>query len=236
VRSRGRTLLSLAVAIVLMIAAAVPLLHAETVPFSTFDLPTNASARMAAELAGVGRLDVGGDSLVGDLPLAAGVSAIALLVVLGIASRWRPALPVALVSMLPAAAACGLCVLVFQDGHLAQAIGQTSQGELETGAVASLLAAVLSVSAARSASALQVAREAAAGGLEPDWAARWGASALLPGALLATLIAAAATGVLTGASLYAAREFGLAVAVGLLLDLLLLRTPVVAALARWGRG
>ena len=55
---------------------------------------------------------------------------------------------------------------------------------------------------------------------------------LAPGAILASLIGAAATGVLTGASLYPAREFGLAVGVGLLLDLVLLRIPLIAVLAR----
>ncbi len=236
IRSGPRTALSVAVAVLVLLAAAVPLLDARSVAFSAFDLPADAPARMAAEVAGITGADGGGGSLFGDLPLAAGVSAIALLVVLGIAFRWRLALPVALVTLLPAAAACGLCVLVFQDGHLAGAIDQARQGQLETGAAASLLAALVSVSAARSASAMQASREAVAGRLDADWAAGWVASALLPGAILATLIAAAATGVLAGASLYAAREFGLAVAVGLLLDLVLLRTPLIAALARWGHG
>jgi uncharacterized membrane protein YdfJ with MMPL/SSD domain len=56
----------------------------------------------------------------------------------------------------------------------------------------------------------------------------------MPAALVATLVGAAAIGVLAGADLYPAREFGLAVAVGLLLDVLLIRTPLLAALARWG--
>jgi uncharacterized membrane protein YdfJ with MMPL/SSD domain len=234
--SRGRTVLSVTVAAILMLAAASPLLNAQSVPFSALDLPQDSPARMAAKVAEVGTGSGGGDSLFGDLGLAAGVAAVALLVVLGIAFSWRLALPVALASLLPAAAACGLCVLVFQDGHLAGAIGQTAQGALETGATAALLAALVSVSAARSASALQASRKADLGRREAGSAALWPASFLLPGAILATLIAAAATGVLAGASLYAAREFGLAVAVGLLLDLLLLRTPLIAALARWGPG
>lgn len=234
--SRRRTTLSVVVAVILMLAAAVPLLHAQSTPFSATDLPQDSPARMAADVAGVSTGGGGGDSLFGDLGLAAGVSAVALLVVLGITFSWRRALPVALASLLPAAAAGGLCVLVFQDGYLAGAIGQTGQGALETGATASVLAALVSVSAARSASALQASREASAGGPEPGSAARWPASFLLPAAILASLIAAAATGVLAGATLYAAREFGLAVAAGLLLDLLLLRTPLIAALARSGPG
>jgi uncharacterized membrane protein YdfJ with MMPL/SSD domain len=234
--TRRRAALSMVAVIVLMLAAAVPLLYADGVPFSATDLPVDAPARLAADLAGVEGGGVGPDALFGDLPLAAGVSAVALAVVLGLAFRWRPALPVALVSLLPAAAACGLCVLVFQNGHLAGAIGQAKQGALDTGAAASLLVALVSVSAARSAAALQTSREATVGGMDPVWTARWGASAMVPGVILATLIAAAATGVLAGASLYAAREFGLAVAVGLLLDLLLLRVPLIAALARWSHG
>jgi uncharacterized membrane protein YdfJ with MMPL/SSD domain len=107
---------------------------------------------------------------------------------------------------------------------------------LERGAAASLLVALASVSAARSASAMQAEQEAASGGLQPGWAAQWIASLLVPGAIVATLIGAAATGVLAGASLYPAREFGLAVAVGLLLDLLLVRLPLIAALARRNPG
>jgi hypothetical protein len=99
-----------------------------------------------------------------------------------------------------------------------------------------MLAGMVSVSAARSVSALQATRETGAGRLEPGWGATWSASLVLPGAIVATLIGAAATGVLAGASLYAAREFGLAVAVGLLIDLVLLRAPLIAALTRWARG
>jgi hypothetical protein len=51
---------------------------------------------------------------------------------------------------------------------------------------------------------------------------------------MATVAGAALTGALLGADLYAAKEFGFAVAVGLLLDLVLIRIPLLAALARWG--
>jgi hypothetical protein len=56
----------------------------------------------------------------------------------------------------------------------------------------------------------------------------------VPAAICSTLVTAAAAGVLAGSDLYPAREFGLAVAAGLLIDLVLLRVPLVAALARWG--
>jgi RND superfamily putative drug exporter len=167
------------------------------------------------------------------LPLAAGISAGAFLVVLLLAFRSLRIVPVAIVTLLPAAAACGLCVLVFQDGHLAEAIDQQRQGALETGAVASLLAALVSVSAARGVGAIQAVRAERALGLERGRAAEMACASTLPAALVATLIAAVAVAVLAGSDLYSAREFGLAVAVGLLVDLILLRVPLVAALARW---
>jgi hypothetical protein len=234
--SRRATVLAASVGVVLLLAAAIPLVHAQGQPFTALDLPTDSPARMAAELAGVTADLGGGDAVFGDLVLAAGVAVVVLVVVLGFTFRSRLALPVGVASLLPAAAACGLCVLVFQEGHLADAIGLSGQGALESGAAGSLLVAVASVSAARSAAAMQAAREATAGRLDPGWAAQWTASLLVPGAIIATLIGAAATGVLAGATLYPAREFGLAVAVGLLLDLVLLRLPLIAVLARRSRG
>jgi hypothetical protein len=71
-------------------------------------------------------------------------------------------------------------------------------------------------------------------GLEPALAAETAAAFTIPAAICSTLITAAAAGVLAGSDLYLARELGLAVAAGLLIDLILLRVPFVAALARWG--
>jgi hypothetical protein len=65
-------------------------------------------------------------------------------------------------------------------------------------------------------------------------AAETAAAFTLPAAIYATAVTALAAGALTGTDLYAAREFGLAAAVGLLIDLILLRVPLLAALARWG--
>jgi uncharacterized membrane protein YdfJ with MMPL/SSD domain len=235
--SRGRTLAFVGIFALLMLAAAGPLLHGQSAPFSAADLPEGSSAAGAASLAGVSAGEGGGSSLFTDLPLAAAVSAVAMAVVFGIGFRSRRApLPLAIASLLPAAAACGLCVLVFQDGHLASALNQSRQGALETGAVASLLVALVSVSAARSAAGLQAARDMETLGLDAEWTAYSTASLILPAAVIASLIGAAATGVLAGADLYTAREFGLAVAVGLLIDVVLLRPAQVATLARWGPG
>ncbi len=242
-RTPIRTALAATIAVAIMVAAATPLLHADSRPFSATDLPARSQAAKAAALtAGKGRgvatrsqaeVPDGGGSLFGKLLLAAAVSVAALALVLAIAFSPR-AIPAAIVSLLPAAAACGLCVLIFQDGHLAGAIGQRGQGALETSAVASLLTALVAVSATRAVTAVRAARGERSLGLEPELAAETAAAFTVPAAICATLITAAAAGVLAGSDLYPAREFGLAVAAGLLIDLILLRVPLVAAFARWG--
>jgi MMPL family len=209
---------ALAAAVALMVAAAAPTLHGTSRPFAAVDLGP------------------GSGSLFGDLPLAAAVSAVALAVVIVAAFRSVRLALVAPLSLLPAGAACGLAVLVFQDGHLTAAIAQGRQGALETGAVASLLAALAAVSAGRAATAIRASRGERELSLGPVAAAEGAAAFTFPAAAVATLIGAVAAGVLAGADLYSAREFGLAVALGLLFDLLLLRGPLIAALSRWGGG
>lgn len=250
-RSRLRTGIAVLVAIAALLAAAAPAWHGRTRPLSVADLAPGSEARAAAALVagGSGKSDGqrrppdrGGaaaddQSLFPKLPLAAAVSAGVLLLVLLVAFRSPRLVPVAIVTLLPAAAACGLCVLVFQDGHLAGTIDQQRQGALETGALASLLAALAAVSAARAVAAIEAVRAerslARSLTLEHGRAAEAAAWLTMPAAVAATLIAAAAAGVLAGADLYSAREFGLAAAAGLLLDLVLLRLPLLAALVRW---
>jgi uncharacterized membrane protein YdfJ with MMPL/SSD domain len=236
-----RTAVAGALVIAIMAAAAVPLLEAKSRPFSAADLPSGSQAAEVAAIAGGGGAAAGAEakpgaadrSLFGELPLAAAISAAALALTLAVALSPR-AIPVAIVSLLPAAAACGLCVLVFQEGHLSGAIGQRGQGALETGAVASLVAAIAAISASRAVIAIRATRSESSFGLGPELAAETAAAFTVPAAICATLVVAAATAVLAGTDLYAARELGLAVAVGLLLDLVLLRVPLISALARWG--
>jgi uncharacterized membrane protein YdfJ with MMPL/SSD domain len=241
--SRARTGVAAALAAVVMIAAAAPLLNAESRPFSSADLPAGSQAARAAHVEALDhegrsaeRASPGAPSsdasLFERLALAAGVSAAALALILAIAFSPR-AIPVAVVTLLPAAAACGLCVLVFQDGHLAGVIGQRRQGALETGAIASLATALVSVSAARAVTAVRASRSERSFGLEPPMAAETAAAFTVPAAIYATAVTALAVGVLAGTDLYPAREFGLPAAVGLLMDLILLRVPLLAALARW---
>ncbi len=246
-RSPAHAALAAALAAALMTAAALPLVRADSRPLSAADLSSRSQAGKASVIAAdevaTPRAEVGptpgakasadDGSLFGRLPLAAAVSAVALALVLGIALSPR-AIPVAVVSLLPAAAACGLCVLVLQEGHLAGAIGQRGQGVLETGAVASLLTALAAISATRAVTAARAARSERALGVEPALAAETAAAFTVPAAISATLITAVATAALAGSDLYPAREFGLAIAAGVLIDLILLRVPLVAALVRWG--
>jgi RND superfamily putative drug exporter len=176
----------------------------------------------------------GGESLFGKLILVAAVSAAALALVFAVGFRSARLIPMAVVTLLPAAAACGLCVLVYQDGHLAGVVGEHHRGALETGAVASLLAAIAAVSAIRGITAVQAVREERLLGLEPVPSAETASSLTVPAAVSASLVGAAMAGVLAGADLAPANEFGLAIAAGLLIDLVLLRVPAIAALARWG--
>jgi len=242
--SRARTGLAAAMAAVLMIVAAGPLLHGDGRPFSSADLPSGSQAAKAAHIWAGDHRGATADqpspraasdntSLIGRPALAVGVSAAALALVLALAFSVR-AIPVAVVTMLPAAAACGLCVLLFQDGHLAGVLGQRRQGALETGATASLLTALVSISAARCVTAVRASRSERSFGLEPPVAAETAAAFTVPAAIYGTAITGLAVGVLAITDLYPAREFGLAVAAGLLIDLILLRVPLLAALARWG--
>jgi hypothetical protein len=246
-RSSLLTAVGLVLAVVLLLAAASPVLHGETRPFSAADLPAGSPAR-AAEAIGAG--DAGADtatetvsisrpvgaSLFEKLALAAAVSAGALAIVLAAAFRSIRVVPVATATLLPAAAACGIAVLLFQDGHLAAALDQERQGALETGALASAVAALAAIGAFRGVIAIRGAREERSLGQAPDRAAETTAGFSLPAAMVATLVGAAGAAVLAGADLYSAREFGQIVAVGLALDLVLLRTPLISALARWGGG
>lgn len=249
--STARAALAAILVAVALIAAAVPILHADSRPLSALDLPAGSPARAAARTLSPSRIEpagadsrafagdpassaTGGDSLFGKLIFAAVVSTGALMLVFAVGFRSARLIPMAIVALLPAAAACGLCVLVYQDGHLPGIVGQHHPGALETGTVVSLLAALAAVSAVRGIAAVQAVREERMLGLEPVPSAETASALTVPAAVSASLIGAAMAGVLAGVDLAPAGEFGLAIAAGLLLDLLLLRVPAVAALARWG--
>ncbi len=248
--SRLRAALAGAIAVALMVAAGVPALGGQSRPFSAAELPAGSEAAAATTLmserphggghgdraatkpqpVAAGNAD---DSVFGKLPLAAAVSLGGLALLFSVAFSVR-VIAVAVVALLPAAAACGLCVLVVQNGHLAAAIGLQRQGALETGAVASLLAAVASICAARAVRAVGATRGESSLGLGPLRAAEAAAAFTVPAVILATLGVAAAAGALGGSDLYPAREFGFALAAGVIIDLVLVRVPLLAVLSRWG--
>jgi uncharacterized membrane protein YdfJ with MMPL/SSD domain len=240
-RSGARTATVVVAAVVAMGLAATPLVNGETRPFSAADLPGGSEARAAERtLTGGGGADgsvaadrAEGESLFPKLILAAAVSAGALALVFAMGFRSLRLIPAAVATLLPAAAACGLCVLAYQEWHPSWLVVHRGD-ELETGAVASLLVALAVVSANRAVAAIQAVREERLLGLAPAVAAETASALTLPAVAAATAIAAAMVGVLTGSDLEPARQFGFAVAVGVIVDLVLLRVPLIAALARWG--
>lgn len=210
-RGNLRTALGLALATAACLALGYPALDAATEPLA--EVPAN--------------------PLSDELPVVAGCAALALLVAFVVRARTLRTAPLALVALLPAASAMGLATLVFNDGTSAFGLALDQPRAPATGAVALGVVIVGAIASARAATALDAVRFERA--LDPGatGVAERAGGFTIPGALLSTLICGAAFGVLTGDGLHAAQELGVMVAAGLLLDLLL-RAPVLAALARWG--
>ena len=166
------------------------------------------------------------------LPIAAAVAAIALaLLIFAFVRRPLLALGLGVASLLPAAAAAGLLELTFGDGRLTGPLDYAPQGGPQLDAMLAVLAAVASISAARSAAypiVLRGERVVAVRRRAPESVARL----LLPPAGAATAIAAAAAAVLVGADVLPVKQAGLGIAVGLVLDLVVLRALLVPALGR----
>jgi uncharacterized membrane protein YdfJ with MMPL/SSD domain len=179
--------------------------------------------------------------LPGHIAIAASVAVLFFSLLLFGVVRWRspgawsPALqavPLALASLLPAAAATGLTVLVFQDGRLTGLLGYSSQGGPVLAGLIAAVCALAAIGVARTvhyATALAEERDV---GFRARAIVPLAASRTLPGAAAATIVGAATTLVLAGAGLVAAKQFGTAVAVGLILDLVLVRALLAPALAR----
>ncbi len=136
----------------------------------------------------------------------------------------------AVAGLLPAAAAGGLLVLVFQDERLAGALDYTAQGAVQLGALVALIAALVTISTARGALLAATAAERRSAGAEI--AVRRGLSLTLPAGAIATAIAAAAGAVTVASGLLPLKEAGLGLATGLLLDLILVRGLIAPSLTR----
>lgn len=246
-----RAAITAAVALIACLALASPSIDARSRPFSAADLPASAAPRQASTAlagtrkhershgAGHSESDAHFDSdqsLPPQLPLAAALAAILLAAAFVARARTGRAVLLGLASLLPAAAGIGFAVLVYDHGTLAGLLGQAEQGPLDTGAIAIAAAALVTIAAARSAGAMDAVSEERSLDPGPAGVPERAAAQALPGAIAATLIGAAAIGALAGSGIYAARELGLAVAAGLVADLLLVRAPALVALAHWGEG
>ena len=175
------------------------------------------------------------DSLLDELPLAAAVSAAALGLAFVLRTRRLRSLVLGPTALLPAGAACGLVALVFEDGTLLPS-SAGGAGALSNASVGALAVALAAIGAARTAAATEAVGFERALDPGPPGVAERAATATAVAAVLGTLIAGAAAGVMLGADLRAVQELGLGLAAGLLADLLIARPASLAALARWGAG
>ncbi len=188
--------------------------------------------------------EVGGESAVAldareravtRLPLVAALAFAILFGATALAGRGNPvrSAVTSLLALLPAAAAAGLLVLVFGDGRLDALLGYTPAGAPHLTAAVAALLAIAAISAQRStALAAALWHERRLGSARERMTAR-AVALTLPGQAVAAAIVAAAAAVLAGSLILPAKEFGLAVAAGTLLDLALVRllaAPAVAAL------
>ena len=220
---------SLLVAVAAVAAVAVPSLDGVSRALVATDLSAGSEAALAAKLGDVTL--AGGGSLLGDLPLAA-IVATGLVAIVALAIARRPGFVLAaLVTPLPAAAGIGASVFVFQQGNLAELFGAETTDGVQTAAVACAATAVAAVTAARTGLVLAAMHAERRQGTIPVPPAEQIGAMLLPGVLAATLVGVLVASALIGADLDAAKQFGLACAVGLLADLLL-RVPLLAVLAR----
>jgi hypothetical protein len=229
---RLRICAALAVAAVPLAALTVAAIDGSSQPLTADQFLSGTAPRSALGAAGSVAETAG--SLFEELPLAAAIAAALLTLATLLVTRRPGALLVVPASLIGAAAGLGACVLVFQDGHLAELLDIVPRDALDTEAVATAACALAALGAARSAAALAASRAERRLGVGPEGTAELAAAFTLPGVAMATVAGVALTGALLGVDLYAAKEFGFAVAVGLLLDLLLVRVPLLAALARWG--
>jgi hypothetical protein len=147
------------------------------------------------------------------------------------AARLRLA-PTAVLALLPAAATAGVLVFAVQDGNLPVLAG--ARPALAGGSLAACLAAVAAIAGGRCVLAAITARDAGGPEVGSRGAADLAAALTVRGALASTAALVGCFGVLCAADLGAAREVGLGIAAGALLDLVLARGPFLGILARWG--
>jgi putative drug exporter of the RND superfamily len=153
------------------------------------------------------------------------IALVALVLCLALGRSISIAAGSTLAAILPAAAGLGVAAAVFQ-GPLGELLGHAGNG-LHLGALALAVSAAAAISISRSLLFAARVGEAGRSGSGETSARALDGQALAAGAILA--IASAA---LVGASLDPAKEFGLALAVATVADLILARALFLSALAR----
>jgi hypothetical protein len=235
----------LAVAVATLVAAALPFEGSEPVALAPGGLPADSDAARGAELAGK-ELDAEKlssivrptepDDLTIRLAIAAGIAALLVAAACFALARSAAAIALGAVSVLPAAAALGLLELVFGAGRLSGTLDYAPAREPSATAAIiapTVLGAVAALRAVRAAPLLRRAGGPRNGSTRLRGVRRLTRLELGP-ALAGSVVGALVFGALAGSELLPAKEVGLAVAVGLLLDLLLVRCLIVPALARLG--
>jgi uncharacterized membrane protein YdfJ with MMPL/SSD domain len=235
----------LVIAIAALVAAAAPFATSEPAALAPGGLPADSEAARGAELAGKELGDeklssiirpTEPDDLAIRLAIAAGIAALLVTVACFALARSAASIVLGLVSVLPAAAALGLLELVFGAGRFSDPLDYSPVRE--PSATAAILAATVlgAIGAFRAVRAAPLLRrtEGPRGTAERLRRVRRLARLELAPALAASVVGALVFGALAGSELLPAKELGLAVAAGLLLDLLLVRCVIVPALARLG--
>ncbi len=139
-----------------------------------------------------------------------------------------------LVFALPAAAAAGLLVATVQEGGVEGPLDYASTGVLQLGSLAAVAALVASVCAAQLAALAAVARRTEGSAITER--AGEAMAALGPAATLACGTGIACGVALAFSPLLFVKEFGLGIAAGLLLELVVVHVLVAPGLLRPGSG
>jgi hypothetical protein len=141
--------------------------------------------------------------------------------------RARQAAAAGVIAGLPAAAAGGALVLLFQEGRLEGLLSYSSPGALHLGALGAALGTIAALSAARS--------SALVGAMERTDDPVAAAGLCGPVATIGTVTGAAAGVALAAATPVYIKEFGIGLAIGLVLDLIAVRALAAPAIALLGR-
>jgi hypothetical protein len=234
----------LVLAVAALVAIAVPFANSDPAALGPGGLPTESDPARAfalaeeefrGERASSALRPNAPDDLLARLAVAAGIAA-AVVAAACFAVARSPAAAVVLgaVSVLPAAAALGLLELVFGAGRLTGTLDYSPEGEPNASAAIVTATVLTAVAALRSVRAAPLLRRTGQSRGRPARLRRVRRLARLEigAAAAASVVGAFAFGVLAGSELLPAKELGLAVAAGLLIDLLLVRCLAVPALAR----